>query len=59
MLAAEPQVASAGYWVLGKWRRGIGSLLVRNGQQAVDLARIEAGKREIVIGLVQLLEFQG
>ena len=55
----KPQVAKAGYGSHRQRRRGVGSLLVGNRQQPIDLARIEAGQAEIVIGLAQLLEFQG
>jgi hypothetical protein len=42
--------------VLGNWRRGIGSLLVGNREQPVDLAWVEAGKTQIEVQLVQFLQ---
>ena len=44
VLPTEPQVANSGHRILGEWWRRIGSLLVGNCQQSVDLARIEASE---------------
>jgi hypothetical protein len=49
MFSAQPQVADAGHRVFGKRRRGIGSLLVGNGKQPVNLARVEAGKTQVEV----------
>ena len=44
VLAAEPQVASAGHRILRNGRGVVGLLLVGKRQQVVDLLGIEAGQ---------------
>src|ERR1017187_2187307 len=59
MRTAGPQVAGPRYRVLGQRRSRVGSLLVGNRQQPIDLARVEAREAEIEIRLTQFLQLQG
>jgi len=54
-IPTEPHVGGARHRDLGKRRSRVGALFVGNRQQAVDLARIEAGQVEIVIETAQFL----
>jgi hypothetical protein len=57
MLFAEPQVADSGHRVVGKRRRGVGSLVVGNRQQSINFLRVEAGQNEIEVDSVEFLQF--
>ena len=59
MFPADPQVPESGHRILEKRRRGIGSRLIGNREQPVNLTWVEAGKTQVEVRLVQLLQLQG
>ena len=58
MLSTDPQVADSGNRILGKRWRSIGPFFVGNGQQAIDLSRVEACQAEIEIETVPFAQLQ-
>ena len=58
MLPAEPKIANSRSWILREWWRCVGTLLVGNGKQAIDLAGIEAGEAEVEIRGTEFLQLE-